>query len=161
MGSVGMECGRVTLWQHKGRVPGCCCVTASLRHVRLSGPRAAARQAPLSMGFPRQEYWRGLVISFSRVSSWPRDQTPVSCLAGRFFTTEPPGKPCLPSTYSLVDFLSILSSLSLSLVFFWFDHVGKVLLAVVHLMNGTIVESPSALCFLAGRFAHCELLVGI
>ena len=25
-------------------------------------------------------------ISFSRVSSWPRDQTRVSCIAGRFFT---------------------------------------------------------------------------
>ena len=33
-------------------------------------------------------------ISFSRGSSWPRDQTCVSWLAGRFFTTEPPGKPC-------------------------------------------------------------------
>ena len=37
-------------------------------------------------------------ISSSRRSSWPRDQTHVSCTswtAGRFFTTEPPGKPCL------------------------------------------------------------------
>ena len=30
--------------------------------------------------------------SFSRGSSQPRDWTCVSCLAGRFFTTEPPGK---------------------------------------------------------------------
>ena len=29
----------------------------------------------------------------SRGSSWPRDQTWVSCIAGRFFTAEPPGKP--------------------------------------------------------------------
>ena len=27
-----------------------------------------------------------LAISFSRRSSWPRDQTQVSCIAGRFFT---------------------------------------------------------------------------
>ena len=27
-----------------------------------------------------------------RGSSWPRDWTQVSCIAGRFFTTEPPGK---------------------------------------------------------------------
>ena len=33
------------------------------------------------------------VIFFSRGSSRHRDQTLVSCLAGRFFTTEPPGKP--------------------------------------------------------------------
>ena len=31
-------------------------------------------------------------ISFSRGPSWPRNQTHVSCTAGRFFTTEPPGK---------------------------------------------------------------------
>ena len=31
-------------------------------------------------------------IPFSRGSSWPRDQTLVSHIAGRFFTTEPPGK---------------------------------------------------------------------
>ena len=34
-------------------------------------------------------------ISSSRGSSQPRDQTQVSCLSGRFFTTEAPGK--LPS----------------------------------------------------------------
>ena len=34
-----------------------------------------------------------VAISFSRGSSWPRDQTRVCCIAGRFFTTEPLGKP--------------------------------------------------------------------
>ena len=38
------------------------------------------------MGFPRQEYWSGEAISSSRGSSWPRDRTWVSCIAGRFFT---------------------------------------------------------------------------
>ena len=33
-----------------------------------------------------------VVIPFSRVSSQPRDQTQVSRIAGRFFTTVPPGK---------------------------------------------------------------------
>ena len=36
-----------------------------------------------------------VVISFSRGSSQPRDRTSASCsscIAGRFFTTEPPGK---------------------------------------------------------------------
>ena len=32
-----------------------------------------------------------VAITFSRESSWPRDWTQV-CIAGRFFTTEPPGK---------------------------------------------------------------------
>ena len=34
-----------------------------------------------------------IAISFSRKSSWLRDWTHESCLAGRFFTTEPPRKP--------------------------------------------------------------------
>ena len=34
-----------------------------LSHVRLSAtPWTVARQAPLSMGFPRQEYWSGLPL---------------------------------------------------------------------------------------------------
>ena len=35
-----------------------------------------------------------VAISSSRGSPRPKDWTHVSCLAGRFFTTEPPGKPC-------------------------------------------------------------------
>ena len=37
-----------------------------------------------------------VAISYSRGSSWPRDQTRASCtscLAGGFFTSKPPGKP--------------------------------------------------------------------
>ena len=34
-----------------------------------------------------------VAIPSSRVSSQPRDQTHVSCIAGRFFTVEPLGKP--------------------------------------------------------------------
>ena len=34
-----------------------------------------------------------VAIFSSRESSQPRDQLYVSCIAGRFFTTEPPGKP--------------------------------------------------------------------
>ena len=41
-------------------------------------PWTVAHQAPLSMGFPRQEYWSEVAISFFRRSSWPRDQTQVS-----------------------------------------------------------------------------------
>jgi len=56
-------------------------------------PWTVARQDPLSMRFPRQEYWSGLPFPSPGVSSWPRDRTQVSCIAGRFFTAEPPGKP--------------------------------------------------------------------
>ena len=57
-----------------------------LSHVRLFvTPWTVAHQAPLSMGFSRQEYWNGLSFIFSKGSSWPRDWTWVSCTAGRFF----------------------------------------------------------------------------
>ena len=55
-----------------------------------------------------------VVISFCRGSSPPRDQTPISCLAGRFFTIEPPGKPLIKDprglTFSPFLSLSVLSS---------------------------------------------------
>ena len=38
-----------------------------------------AHQAPLSLGFPRQEYWNEL-SSFSRISSHPRDWTHIFCV---------------------------------------------------------------------------------
>ena len=45
------------------------------------------RQALLSMEFSRQEYWSGWVVhSFSRGFFRSRDQTQISCIAGRFFT---------------------------------------------------------------------------
>jgi len=49
-------------------------------------PWTVAYQAPLSLGFSRQEYWRGLLFPSSRDSSQPRDRAQFSCIAGRFFT---------------------------------------------------------------------------
>ena len=51
------------------------------------------------MGFPRQECWSGLPVSFSRESPQPRIEPTSPALASRFFTTEPPGKP--PNTFTL------------------------------------------------------------
>ena len=55
-----------------------------------------AHQAPLSMGFSRQEYWSWLPCP--PAGDLPDPETePASlvspALAGGFFTTEPPGKP--------------------------------------------------------------------
>ena len=56
-------------------------------------PWTIARQAPLSMGFPRQEYWNGL--PFSSPGNLPDSGIePTSpALTGGFLTTEPPRKP--------------------------------------------------------------------
>ena len=66
-----------------------------LSHVRLfATPWTVACQAPLSMGFPRQEYWSGL--PFPSPGDLPDPGIkPISlaspALVGRFFTTAPPG----------------------------------------------------------------------
>ena len=74
-----------------------CCLFLLFTRSVVSKPSmtswTVAHQARLSMEFSRQEYWSGVVISFSRGSSRPRDQTCISCLIGGFFTTEPPRKP--------------------------------------------------------------------
>ena len=80
----------------------CCWLRALLVYIcaqYLSGvclfatPWTVAHQAPLSMGFCRQEYWRGL--PFPPPGDLPNLGTElwtlVSCIAGRFFTTELPG----------------------------------------------------------------------
>ena len=41
-------------------------------------PWTVAHQAPLSMGFSRQEYWCGVPLPTPGGSSWPRDRTYVS-----------------------------------------------------------------------------------
>ena len=71
----------------------------SLSHVQpFVTPSTVAPQAPLSMGFSRQELWSGL--PFSTLGDLPNPQIkPMSqtqgsnpALVGEFFTTEPPGK---------------------------------------------------------------------
>ena len=51
-----------------------------------------ARQAPLSMGFPRQEYRNGLPFPSPGDLSNLRIKPEPLTLAGVLFTTEPPGK---------------------------------------------------------------------
>ena len=60
-------------------------------------------QAPLSLGFPRQEYWSGLPFSSSRGSSQPSDQTLISCISciGRWILLplHHLGSPCIYYIY--------------------------------------------------------------
>ena len=52
-----------------------------------------AHQAPLSMGFSRQEYWSGLPFPPRENLSDPGTKPVSRALEGKFFTSEPPGKP--------------------------------------------------------------------
>ena len=62
------------------------CVCLSLSHVQLFViPWTVVRQAPLSMGFSTGKSTGVGCHFFSRVSSWPRYRTQVSCISDRFF----------------------------------------------------------------------------
>ena len=52
-----------------------------------------AHQAPLSMGFSRQEYQSGLLFASPGDLPNPGIEPVYPTLAGGFFTTESPGKP--------------------------------------------------------------------
>ena len=76
-----------------------------LNYLQLfAAPWTAARQAPLSMEFFRQEYWSGL--PFSAPGDLPDSGIkPTSlmspALASGFFTTEPLGKPQVSQNVTL------------------------------------------------------------
>ena len=70
-----------------------------LSHVQLfATPWTVAPQSPLSMVFSRQEYWSEL--PFPSLGNLPDpgikpESLGSPAMAGRFFTTEQPGKPSL------------------------------------------------------------------
>ena len=78
--------------------------TKWLSHVQFFATLwTTACQAPLYIGFSRQEYWHGL--PFPSPGDLPDSGIkPMSpALAGGFFTTEPPGKPTWRATRSQFD----------------------------------------------------------
>ena len=78
--------GHLTIWNHKNSA----CVLSSFSRVQLCNYTDCSRQAPLSMGFSRQEYWSGLPCPPPGVlpDTGIRPMSLVSpALAGGFFTT--------------------------------------------------------------------------
>ena len=69
----------------------CCCLVVVSDSFVI--PWTSAHQAPLSMGFPMQEYWSGLPFPPPEHLPSLGVESVSPALAGRFFTTEPPGKP--------------------------------------------------------------------
>ena len=98
---------------HPSHIPGV--RVCMFSHIQLFVTAwTVAHQAPLSMELSRQEYWSGL--PFLPPEGLPdlgiKPKSPASsALAGRFFTTEPPGKPlrCLiPVSYYCLSLLFLL-----------------------------------------------------
>ena len=53
----------------------------------FAGPWTVARRAPLSVGFPRQEYWIGLLFPTPGDLPHPEIEPVSPALAGEFFST--------------------------------------------------------------------------
>ena len=67
-----------------------------LSHLVVSNsttPWTASHQAPLSMKFSRQVHWGGLPLPTPEDLPNPGIEPVTPALAGRFFTSETPGKP--------------------------------------------------------------------
>ena len=67
-------------------------VSRSVVSDSFATPWTVALQVPLSMGFPRQEYWSGLPFPSSGDLPNPGIESRSPALAGRFFAIVPPGK---------------------------------------------------------------------
>ena len=65
----------------------------SLSHITFVTPWPVTCQAPLSIRFPRQEYWSRLPLPSPGDFSHPGIRHVSPALAGRFFITEPTGTP--------------------------------------------------------------------
>ena len=86
-----LNASKKTAWYIEHLAHSCLLATLCLT---LLGPHGLqVGKASLSSRFPRQDYWSGL--PFPSLGDLPNPGIPpVSpALAGKFFTTEPPGKP--------------------------------------------------------------------
>ena len=71
----------------------CACVLSCFSHVQLFVTLDWSPSGSAVHGILWARILEWVAMPFSRGSSQPRDQTHVSCIAGRFFTTEALGKP--------------------------------------------------------------------
>ena len=63
---------------------GCCCLVAKLMYNSSAAPWTVTWQAPLFLGFPRQEYWSGLPFPSSGDLPDPGMEPTSPALAGGF-----------------------------------------------------------------------------
>ena len=87
-----------TVLYHRGSACNCpqlFCVLVTQLCLTLRNPITVACQASLSMGFSRQECWSRLPFPSPGALRNPGIKLVSPALAGRFFTTVQPGKPCV------------------------------------------------------------------
>ena len=91
-------------------------------------PWSVAHLGPLSMAFPRQEYWSGFLFPSPGDLPDPGIEPVSPTLAGGFFTTESPGKTDLLVSISLESPLLFISASHLPLRFVCLIHRFLILL---------------------------------
>ena len=64
----------------------CCCLVTKLCPALLGPHGLQCTKLLCPWNFPGKNNWSGLPFPYSGDLPWPRDQTWVSCIAGRFFT---------------------------------------------------------------------------
>ena len=98
---IGFLCLLIMLMYWDGDL--CCVLSCSVQ--LFVTPWTVTHQAPLSMGFPRQEYCSGLLFPSLGDLPNPGIEPTSPTMAGRCFTSEPPGDPKYPltKTYFLHD----------------------------------------------------------
>ena len=101
---------KLQTWDYP-ELPGWYCCFS---HIRLfSAPYTIACQAPLSVGFSRQEYWSGLPFPSPGHFPDPGIESASLALASRFFAAEPPGEHELITWVFFFTFCSFLVMLFL------------------------------------------------
>ena len=88
-----MQC-RIPFSHERQLSHSCAVVLSCLSHVQLfETPWTVARQAPLSLGFSRQEYWRGSPCPLPGNLPNPGIETRSPTLQADSLPSKPPGKP--------------------------------------------------------------------
>ena len=93
-------------------------VLSQLSHVRpFATPWTVAQQAPLFMGFSRQEYWSGLPFLSPGDLPYPGIEVRSPTLQADALTSKPPGSltiTCLPVHFSILCLISVSISCLIS-----------------------------------------------
>ena len=80
-----------------------CCCSVPESCLTLCNPMDCSPPGSSLHGISQARILEWVVTTFSRGSSWPRDWTRISWIAGKFFIAEPPGKPIWSLQHDLCD----------------------------------------------------------
>ena len=87
----------------KTSIHDCCLITKSCPTPFVTPMDYIALQAPVSVGFPRQEYWSGLPFPSPGDLPDPGTEPLSPAVVDGFFTPEPPGQPSIYDTDTFIQ----------------------------------------------------------